>query len=213
MWFKGRDMRRDLAIRHRQAIAKVVKIQRFIRKVLSRQKTKESQKHVYLVQKYMRGYLANKKVHQKLDGVHFLQKNLRMMVKRFQYRRFRQAVTRLQSIYRGKKQRKVYLERIKEKKQDKKLTLLEQRKRALLMRKKQKESVLIIERNRYAQLHRRECRMLRRYLAKLPYECRGLYFKFIDVKKSTNLLVNSFVQYMEDMHNICAGDTFEMKYD
>ena len=84
----------------------------------------------------MRGYLANKTVNQKLDSVHFLQRNLRMMVKRFQYRRFRWAVTRLQSIYRGKKQRMVYLEKIKEKKQDKKLTLLEQRKRALLMRKK-----------------------------------------------------------------------------
>ena len=78
------------------------------------------------------------------------------------------------------------------------------------MRKRWKESVLIIERNRYAQLHRRECRMLRKYLARLPFECRVLYFKFIDVKKSTNHLVNSFVSYMQDMHNINAGETFEM---
>ena len=58
-------------------------------------------------------------------------------------------------------------------------------------RKKWKQSVLLIEKYRYAQLHRRECRLLRQYLAKLPYECRGLYFKFIDEKK-VNLLNNLF---------------------
>ena len=55
--------------------------------------------------------------------------------------------------------------------------------------------------------------MLRRYLARLPYECRGLYFKFIDVKKGTSQLVNSFVNYMQDMHNVTANDGFEMRYD
>ena len=55
--------------------------------------------------------------------------------------------------------------------------------------------------------------MLRKYLARLPYECRGLYFKFVDVKKSTNHLVNSFVSYMQDMHNVQPGEGFEMKYD
>jgi hypothetical protein len=52
------------------------------------------------------------------------------------------------------------------------------------MKKKRKESVLIIENARYRQLHRRELKMLRGYLKRLPYECRGVYFKFMEVKKS-----------------------------
>ena len=55
--------------------------------------------------------------------------------------------------------------------------------------------------------------MLRKYLATLPYPCRGLYFKFIDVKRQTHHLVNSFVTYMQDAHNIEAGDTFDLKYN
>ena len=83
----------------------------------------------------------------------------------------------------------------------------------LLMKQKWKASVLVIERERYRQLHRRECRLLRKYLAKLPYECRGLYFKFIDIKKRTHNLVNNFVQYMEDAYNVQAGETFDLRYD
>ena len=80
-------------------------------------------------------------------------------------------------------------------------------------RKKWKQSVLIIEKHRYAQLHRRECKLLRKYLARLPYECRGLYFKFVDVKKNTHFLVNSFVNYMEAFHNVTADDGFDLRYN
>ena len=54
--------------------------------------------------------------------------------------------------------------------------------------------------------------MLRRYLAKLPYRCRGLYFKFIDVKKNTHLLVDEFVAYMADTHGVRATETFDLRY-
>lgn len=91
--------------------------------------------------------------------------------------------------------------------------MIEQRKRMLLNRKLWKQSVLTIERNRYQQLHRRECRLLRQYLAKLPYECRGLYFKFIDVKKRTHYLVNSFVDYMEAFHKVSPDqEGFDLQY-
>ena len=55
-----------------------------------------------------------------------------------------------------------------------------------MLAKKRKESVKIIENARYRQLHLRELATLRKYLAKLPYECRGVYFKFMDIKRSTN---------------------------
>lgn len=94
------------------------------------------------------------------------------------------------------------------------MSIIEQRKRYLMNRKLWKQSVLKIEKARYEQLHRRECRELRRYLAKLPYECRGLYFKFIDVKKRTHFLVNSFVDYMESFHNVAPDqEGFELRYN
>ena len=56
---------------------------------------------------------------------------------------------------------------------------------------------------------------MRKYLATLPYECRGLYFKFIDVKKNTHYLVNSFVSYMENFYKISGAQVdqgFDLKY-
>ena len=75
--------------------------------------------------------------------------------------------------------------------------MIETRKRALELKKVKKAMALKIEAARYRQLHRRECRELRKYLKRLPYECRGLYFKFILLKKESHLLVNDFVGYME----------------
>jgi hypothetical protein len=46
----------------------------------------------------------------------------------------------------------------------------------------------------------------------LPYECRGLYFKFVDVKKRTHMLVNDFVGYMQDAHRIKVVDAVELRY-
>ncbi len=80
------------------------------------------------------------------------------------------------------------------------------------MKKLRKQCVLKIEKARYRQLHRRECRQLRKYLARLPYECRGLYFKFVDVKKNTHMLVNDFVGFMEDAHRLKVVDTVELRY-
>ena len=37
-------------------------------------------------------------------------------------------------------------------------------------------------------------------MIRLPYECRGLYFKFVDVKKNTHMLVNDFVGYINDAY-------------
>ena len=92
--------------------------------------------------------------------------------------------------------------------------MIETRKRALMMKKVKKAAALKIEAARYRQLHRRECRMLRKYLARLPYECRGLYFKFILLKKQSHLLVNDFVGYMEQAHRIKVDgvDGPELKY-
>ena len=84
----------------------------------------------------------------------------------------------------------------------KRLLMVEQRKKAMQLKKDKKAAALKIEAARYRQLHRRECRLLRSYLARLPYECRRLYFKFVEVKKSTHLLVNDFVGYMEDSYRL-----------
>lgn len=84
----------------------------------------------------------------------------------------------------------------------------------MLNRKLWKQAVLTIEKHRYAQLHRRECRLLRKYLARLPYECRALYFKFIDIKKNTHYLVNNFVSYMENFYRVAPGaeEGFDLRY-
>jgi hypothetical protein len=79
----------------------------------------------------------------------------------------------------------------------KKRLRMERARNHLLMQKKRKEAVLLIEKARYRQLHLRELRMCRKYLKRLPYECRGVYFKFIDVKRAQTELqysMNSFVQ-------------------
>lgn len=93
--------------------------------------------------------------------------------------------------------------------------MIEQRKRALEMKKVKKAAALKIEKARYRQLHRRECRLLRKYLARLPYECRGLYFKFVGLKRESHMLVNDFVGYMQDAHRIRVtkdDDAIELKY-
>lgn len=59
----------------------------------------------------------------------------------------------------------------------------------ILLERKRKESVRIISEARYRQLHRRELRLMRAYLARLPYECRTLYFKYLQVKKSNAALI------------------------
>ena len=66
----------------------------------------------------------------------------------------------------------------------------------IIMAKKRKEAVLIIENGRYKQLHRRELKMLRKYLKRLPYECRGVYFKFMEVKRSSNELQNNMNSFL-----------------
>ena len=73
-----------------------------------------------------------------------------MFVARYKFRRFRWCVIKLQALYRMRKLRKPYLANRQKKKNDKKLSALEQRKLWLLNRKKWKESVLKIEKARYA---------------------------------------------------------------
>ena len=53
-----------------------------------------------------------------------------------------------------------------------------------------------IEKLRYRILHLRELKLLRFYLKKLPYECRGVYFKFLEVKKSSNELLHSYMSFI-----------------
>ena len=60
-----------------------------------------------------------------------------------------------------------------------------------------KKAVLVIEAARYKQLHRRELRELRRFLLKLPYECRRVYFKFMEVKKQANILQYQYNRFMD----------------
>ena len=109
-------------------------------------------------------------------------------------------------------QRKAYKKLLAQKKRADRDALIEKRKKALELKKLKKAAVLKIEKARYAQLHRRECRLLRKYLAMLPCECRGLYFKFVDVKKRTHMLVNDFVGYMQEAHRIQVVDSVELKY-
>lgn len=90
--------------------------------------------------------------------------------------------------------------------------MIEQRKKGLEMKKVRKQAVLKIEAARYKQLHIRECRQLRKYLAKLPFECRTLYFKFIQCKRSQNVLMNEFVGYMQDQFKLKVVDTVNLKY-
>ena len=66
----------------------------------------------------------------------------------------------------------------------------------IIMAKKRKEAVIVIENARYRQLHLRELRVLRMYLKKLPYECRRVYFKFIEVKKSSFELMHQYRNYV-----------------
>ena len=66
----------------------------------------------------------------------------------------------------------------------------------IIMAKKRKEAVIIIENARYKQLHLRELRVLRSYLLRLPYECRGVYFKFIEVKKSSHQLMSQYYNFI-----------------
>lgn len=73
---------------------------------------------------------------------------------------------------------------------------IEEAKKQILMKKKRKEAVLLIENYRYWQLHKRELRLLRGYLKKLPYECRRVYFKFVEVKRSSNALMNSYMGFI-----------------
>lgn len=86
-----------------------------------------------------------------------------------------------------------------------------------MMKKKRKEAVLIIENARYYQLHRRELKLLRTYLGKLPYQCRTVYFKFVDVKRSSNQLMNSYMafvgsnQELAQALNLRYSDCFETK--
>lgn len=63
---------------------------------------------------------------------------------------------------------------------------IEEAKQKLIMQRKRKDAVVTIENARYRQLHLRELRELRRYLLKLPYDCRRVYFKFMEIKRSTN---------------------------
>ena len=75
---------------------------------------------------------------------------------------------------------------------------MERARQHIVMQKKRKEAVLFIEKARYRQLHLRELRMCRKYLKRLPYECRGVYFKFMDVKRAQTELkysMNSFMQH------------------
>lgn len=80
----------------------------------------------------------------------------------------------------------------------KKRQRMERARQHIVMQKKRKEAVLFIEKARYRQLHLRELRMCRKYLKRLPYECRGVYFKFMDVKRAQTELkysMNSFMQH------------------
>lgn len=133
---------------------------------------------------------------------------------RLLFLKWRRSAVKIQSLVKMRmamKSFKVMKQKAAEAKRDR---MIEMRKRALEMKKVKKAMALKIEAARYRQLHRRECRELRKYLAKLPYECRGLYFKFILLKKQSHLLVNDFVGFMEQAHRIQVegADGPDLKY-
>ena len=199
---------------------KVVKIQKFYRGHMARKiVSKISKKRKFLgnkakyLQRLLKGIYVRNLIQKQMLARLKLQRYAKVYLARRKLRMSIEAANKIKAYYKMRKQRRKYLAIIAEKRNKSKMSLIEQRKRMLLMKQKWKASVIIIERERYRQLHRRECRLLRKYLAKLPYECRGLYFKFIDIKKRTHNLVTSFVTYMEDAHNVQAGETFDLKYD
>jgi len=70
----------------------------------------------------------------------------------------------------------------------------------LELEKNKYSAVRTIEKFRIKQLQRRELRRVRLFLRQYPFECRAIYFKFMDVKKNTNQLINEFTQYLVDSH-------------
>lgn len=74
---------------------------------------------------------------------------------------------------------------------------IQEAKDRIIRQRRIKQAALVIEAARYRQLHRRELRELRRFLAKLPYECRRVYFKFMEVKKSANILQYQYNRFMD----------------
>jgi len=66
----------------------------------------------------------------------------------------------------------------------------------LEFQKKKKGAVLVIEREREKQLYRRELRKVRYFLRNYPFECRGIYFKLLDVKKNHYNLLSEVQTFM-----------------
>ena len=212
-WLQNRRELLKIEARHQQMLSRVVKIQTFYRGHIARKILKKARRKALYLQRIMKGiYVRNLICKQQLARLK-LQRFAKVYLAMSKLRKAIKAVDKIKAFYKMRKQRRKYLAIIAERKNKTKLSLIEQRKRMLLNKQKWRASVIIIERERYKQLHRRECRLLRKYLAKLPYECRGLYFKFIDIKKRTHNLVINFVQYMEDAHNVQTGETFDLKYD
>lgn len=61
-------------------------------------------------------------------------------------------------------------------------------------------------------MKRRELRRVREYLRRFPYECRSIYYKFIDVKKNTNQLITEFVSYLCDVNKIEGIENLDLRY-
>ena len=114
-----------------------------------------------------------------------------------EFRRMRRIVL-IQSLVRMKIQAKRYQEKLAENEEYKRKKRIEEARRRVIMQKKMKEAVRTIERIRYRILHLRELRLVRQLLKRLPYECRGVYFKFMEVKRSSNELMNSFTSFLDN---------------
>lgn len=161
-------------LRRRKIRRSIARIQGFCRMIKARRHFKLVKKSVLKIERFGQIVVAKVKVKKRKAHLVKLQSFIKM---RLAHRKY--IVQREQSIH--------YLRKRK----------IEEAKQKIMMQRKRKEAVVTIENARYRQLHLRELRELRAYLHKLPYECRRVYFKFMEIKRSTNELVHQYHSYMD----------------
>ena len=125
-----------------------------------------------------------------------INRNIRMFLGKIRSKKRRYVLVRIQSFYKMRIQVRKFIEARENNEMYKRKKRMEIARKKIMDEKKQKAAVLRIEVLRYRILHLRELKLLRHYLGKLPYECRGVYFKFMDVKRSSNELLNSYMNFI-----------------
>lgn len=188
--------------RHDLMLRRLIRAQTLWRRYHAQAKYRALKSATVRLQAWWRMYVLRRRFLKQRAALVLIQSFVRTKQDRFRYLRLLRAICKLQAMLKGKLQVKKYKIMKKKAADAKRDLLIEQRKRGLEMKKIRKAAVLKIENCRYRQLHRRECRLLRKYLARLPYEGRAVYFKYVELRKMTHLLVNDFVGYLAETHKV-----------